>query len=103
MRASARWFRALSCIKFGWFCPLGRGHFRAEDRCVRFNCPTCKRPCEGTFKEFPTLPFCSTRCRAADLGSWLDEAYRIGSPIAEEDLDAGLPTEGHASPSDDEN
>jgi uncharacterized protein len=32
-------------------------------------------------------PFCSERCRLADLGSWLDGAYRIGAPISEEDLD----------------
>jgi endogenous inhibitor of DNA gyrase (YacG/DUF329 family) len=29
----------------------------------------------------------------ADLGSWLDGAYRIGSPITEEDLDQGLATD----------
>jgi endogenous inhibitor of DNA gyrase (YacG/DUF329 family) len=52
--------------------------------------------------EFPTLPFCSARCRAADLGSWLNGTYRIGSPISEEDLDAGLPVEGGATPPPDE-
>jgi uncharacterized protein len=35
-------------------------------------------------------PFCSQRCRAADLGKWLDGAYRINAPIAEEDLDQGM-------------
>jgi endogenous inhibitor of DNA gyrase (YacG/DUF329 family) len=35
-------------------------------------------------------PFCSERCRSADLGKWLDGAYRIGAPISEEDLDQGL-------------
>ena len=35
-------------------------------------------------------PFCSERCRAADLGKWLDGGSRIGAPIAEEDLDQGL-------------
>jgi endogenous inhibitor of DNA gyrase (YacG/DUF329 family) len=73
---------------------------------MTFDCPTCKRRCEGTFAEFPTLPFCSARCRAADLGSWLDGVYRIGSPISEEDLDAGLQAEraeGDATPPVDEN
>ncbi|MDB4982943.1 MAG: yacG [Myxococcales bacterium] len=71
---------------------------------MRFDCPTCKRSCEGTptLAEFPTLPFCSARCRAADLGSWLNGTYRIGSPISEEDLDAGLPVEGGATPPPDE-
>lgn len=40
-------------------------------------------------------PFCSERCRAADLGKWLDGGYRIQSPISEEDLDQGLPTDGN--------
>jgi endogenous inhibitor of DNA gyrase (YacG/DUF329 family) len=66
---------------------------------VRFICPTCGRVLEGTLAEFPALPFCSTRCRAADLGKWLDESFRIASPLSEEDLDAGVPT----APLDDEN
>ena len=36
------------------------------------------------------LPFCSERCRMADLGKWLDGAYRIGTPVTEDDLDQGL-------------
>ena len=39
----------------------------------------------------PARPFCSDRCRLADLGKWLDGAYRIGAPVEEEDLDEGLP------------
>ena len=35
-------------------------------------------------------PFCSQRCRSADLGKWLDGAYRISAPVSEEDLDQGL-------------
>jgi len=35
-------------------------------------------------------PFCSERCRAADLSKWLDGGYRISSPVAEEDLDQGV-------------
>lgn len=44
-------------------------------------------------------PFCSERCRLADLGKWLDGAYRIGAPVAEEDLDQGImPDDGDAEP-----
>ena len=35
-------------------------------------------------------PFCSERCRLADLGKWLDGGYRISAPVSEEDLDQGL-------------
>jgi endogenous inhibitor of DNA gyrase (YacG/DUF329 family) len=69
---------------------------------VRFNCPTCHKALEGTRVEFPTLPFCSPRCRAIDLGNWLDGSYRIGAPASEEDLDEGLPA-GVGEPTTDEN
>ncbi len=41
-------------------------------------CPTC----EATFKfasvsDWPSYPFCTERCRAIDLGSWLSEDYRV--------------------------
>ncbi|HVZ73536.1 MAG TPA: DNA gyrase inhibitor YacG [Polyangia bacterium] len=70
---------------------------------MKFHCPTCRKPFEGTRVEYPELPFCTPRCRTADLGNWLNESYRISSPASEEDLDAGLPTAGHASPPRDEN
>ena len=35
-------------------------------------------------------PFCSERCRLADLGKWLDGAYKISAPVCEEDLDQGV-------------
>ncbi len=28
----------------------------------------------------PQFPFCSERCRLADLGGWLEERYRISRP-----------------------
>lgn len=65
---------------------------------MRFTCPTCHKALEGTRAEYPALPFCSPRCRSADLGNWLNESYRISAPASEEDLDAGLPTAGAATP-----
>jgi len=55
-------------------------------------CPTCKRalalePGAALANAWPHRPFCSERCRSIDLGSWLDGAYRISSPVSEEDLD----------------
>jgi len=70
---------------------------------VRFTCPTCRRVLEGTRADVPTLPFCSPRCRAADLGNWLNESYKISAPVAEEDLDEGLPPGARAAPDADEN
>jgi endogenous inhibitor of DNA gyrase (YacG/DUF329 family) len=67
---------------------------------VRFICPSCRKALEGTRAEHPHLPFCSPRCKTADLGNWLNGTYRISSPVSEEDLDEGLPTAGHAAPTD---
>ena len=56
-------------------------------------CPTCNRDLkaeQGEGKETRFLPFCSERCRTADLGKWLDGGYRIGTPVTEDDLDQGL-------------
>lgn len=33
------------------------------------------------------FPFCSERCRFADLGKWFDESYRVSRPIEQADLD----------------
>ena len=72
-------------------------------RLVRFTCPTCRRALEGTRAEHPALPFCSDRCRLADLGSWLNESYRISAPLSEEDLDQGLPEGARTGEPPDEN
>lgn len=36
-------------------------------------CRTCKKPVVSTDE---TYPFCSKRCRFADLGAWFDESYK---------------------------
>ena len=64
-------------------------------------CPTCKKIIIGG-PTGPHRPFCSERCRAVDLGSWLDAAYRISAPISEEDLDEGMPEGTRASGADDD-
>ncbi|MGP0628772.1 DNA gyrase inhibitor YacG [Nitrospina sp. 32_T5] len=38
-------------------------------------CPTCRKRTEKEGNAF--FPFCSERCRLADLGKWLDGAYAI--------------------------
>lgn len=49
-------------------------------------CPGCKAPV-GPFARF--WPFCSPRCRSADLGRWLGGHYQISRPLEERDLDEG--------------
>lgn len=46
-------------------------------------CPICSKdvpPRPGN----PSFPFCSSRCRAVDLGKWLGEEYRVPARQAEE-------------------
>ncbi len=42
-------------------------------------CPWCGKPI--TFEGNPYRPFCSKRCKMADLDAWFREEYRISSPI----------------------
>jgi endogenous inhibitor of DNA gyrase (YacG/DUF329 family) len=59
-------------------------------------CPTCKRtfdhpherPSEPGRPHFG--PFCSERCRSADLGNWLDGNYRIANSADADEDDDGL-------------
>jgi endogenous inhibitor of DNA gyrase (YacG/DUF329 family) len=67
---------------------------------VRGKCPTCGRKVKvEPPDEFS--PFCSQRCRLADLGKWLDGGFRISSPASEEDLDEGGAARDADDPDDD--
>jgi len=44
-------------------------------------CPTCRAP---VARDARTFPFCSERCRLVDLGSWLDERFRVAGSDEED-------------------
>lgn len=44
-------------------------------RKMQVKCPTCQQL--SAWQDNPWRPFCSERCRLIDLGSWVDEEYRI--------------------------
>ena len=52
------------------------------------------RPCPSCQAMTPLFatdwPFCSPRCRAADLGRWFGGHYQITRPLEERDLEEGL-------------
>jgi hypothetical protein len=52
---------------------------------VRISCPICKKIIEDAAEDFEFRPFCSARCRLVDLSNWLDERYRVPSPMDDED------------------
>jgi tRNA threonylcarbamoyladenosine biosynthesis protein TsaE len=51
-----------------------------------FKCRTCGRP---VAEAAPTFPFCSKRCKLADLGQWFSEGYRVSRPTESESEEAG--------------
>ncbi|MBL0920672.1 MAG: DNA gyrase inhibitor YacG [Phycisphaerales bacterium] len=56
--------------------PAPRGHA----------CPICGAPVAS---ETPSFPFCSARCRMADLGRWFGGRYTVSRDVTEEDLTEG--------------
>ena len=51
----------------------------------RVPCPTCRQPALFAPAN-PWRPFCSARCRGADLGAWASEDYRVpAAPPADPD------------------
>jgi endogenous inhibitor of DNA gyrase (YacG/DUF329 family) len=87
---------------------------RAGERPMKWQCPYCRRELEAQAPEdLPHTPFCSARCKMAELERWLSGRYVISRPLAEGDIGeataadvpgheaAGLvprkPAEGHGS------
>lgn len=57
---------------------------------MKIKCPVCNK--YVGWRDNPSRPFCSERCRNVDLGKWFDEDYRVAgeaAPAAEhENLDS---------------
>lgn len=58
-------------------------------------CPVCHKASTAQFK-----PFCSNRCKDADLGNWVMGKYAI--PTAADEPEDGLPDSHLALDEDDE-
>ncbi len=57
---------------------------------LQVTCPGCKGPALYGERN-PWRPFCSERCRGADLGAWASEKYRVAAKSPEEDADDAAP------------
>ena len=55
-----------------------------EATVIKAACRTCG---ESITSEVQTFPFCSERCRGADLGKWFNEEYRISREIKDSDIE----------------
>lgn len=52
---------------------------------IRGRCPICGKTFEAeSLERLPGFPFCSDRCKLIDLGRWIDGAYAIPGPPAQE-------------------
>jgi len=61
---------------------------------MKHRCPICKKATDSDLdKEFP---FCSERCRLADLGAWASEKYVVSDPVFDEAELEGLDRETDA-------
>ncbi|WP_163327981.1 DNA gyrase inhibitor YacG [Desulfurobacterium thermolithotrophum] len=54
----------------------------------QIKCPNCGK--ETTWEGNPYRPFCSEKCKLADLSKWLNEEYTLFSeePVVEEEADS---------------
>jgi len=55
-------------------------------RAVNATCPQCGKAIENPGQN-KWRPFCSQRCKLADLHNWLSDAYRISSPLNPTDFE----------------
>jgi len=76
--------RLVTCRAFGnW---RNRAPQPMEDFGQPTKCPTCGGMAMPSVDDYP---FCSHRCRLADLNRWFNEDYKISRPIEQADLDEG--------------
>jgi endogenous inhibitor of DNA gyrase (YacG/DUF329 family) len=56
----------------------------AQQPARKVPCPSCKGPALFSPAN-PWRPFCSRRCRSADLGAWASEQFRVPAQAPTED------------------
>jgi endogenous inhibitor of DNA gyrase (YacG/DUF329 family) len=49
---------------------------------MKHRCPICKTATDSEVHQ--EFPFCSERCRLADLGAWASEKYVVSDPVFDE-------------------
>lgn len=68
----------------------GNGSKKDRSEQGKYICPTCKTmfTYDKNDQELrKTFPFCSQRCKMADLDKWFSGNYRISRPIRPDDID----------------
>lgn len=57
-----------------------------KERAPGKRCPVCGDAVDPGQESYP---FCSARCRLADLGRWFGERYRVSRPLEQKDVEEG--------------
>jgi endogenous inhibitor of DNA gyrase (YacG/DUF329 family) len=67
---------------------------------MKWRCPYCRQEVEvQRLEDLPFMPFCSERCKMADLHGWLSGRYVISRPMEEGDFgEASSPEDGPSPP-----
>jgi len=60
------------------------------------SCPTCSKSAPDN-NDNTSAPFCSPRCKAIDLGKWLNEEYVIHDPILDPELEERVAAQNAAA------
>lgn len=80
---------------------------------MKWRCPYCRQEVEiASLDDLPHMPFCSQRCRMADLHGWVTDRYVISRRADEDDIGetsaadveapvAPPPRRPHGAPDDD--
>jgi len=79
--------RHVTCTAYGnwqWRAPVSS---KPPEPPAVTKCPTCSGlvPMHGDY-----FPFCSSRCRSADLNRWFNGDYKITRPLEQSDFEEGV-------------
>ena len=72
---------------------------------MKWRCPYCRTQIEvASPADLPHLPFCSERCKMADLHGWLTDQYVISRPADEAEIDETIAADAEVEkkPDDEE-
>ena len=66
---------------------------------MKWRCPYCRTQIEVASPEaLPHVPFCSERCKMADLHGWLTDKYVVSRPVNETDLEIEKKPDDESTP-----
>jgi len=65
---------------------------------VDITCPICGTQLHDVADDFPARPFCSFRCKRADLLNWLEGQYCVSEPLNADEVPEAEESAADGSP-----